>query len=76
MAENDLLTALVKQAKGHRDRVPVFRIAQTSAEESMTQARALAIQVWPQFGDCSFRPENVGTLVTQMRLSEDGRVNL
>jgi hypothetical protein len=31
MAKNDLLRALVKQAKGRRGRVPVFRIEQPSA---------------------------------------------
>jgi hypothetical protein len=76
MAKNDLLRALVKQAKGRRGRVPVFRIEQPSAEESVKQAWALATRVWPQFGDCRFRPEHLGDLLTQILLPDDGHVRV
>lgn len=76
MVESDLFAALVKLAKGHRDRVPVFHTVQPSSEESMKQARALAVLIWPLFGECSFRPENVDGLVTQMRLPDDGHVGI
>jgi len=76
VAKNDLLAALVKQAKAHRGRVPVFRIEQPSVEESVKQAWALATRIWPQFGDCKFRPEIQGVVLTQMRLPDDGHVRV
>jgi hypothetical protein len=76
MAKNDLLAALVKQAKGYVGGVPVFRIEQPFAEESVKQAWALATRMWPQFGDCIFRPEHLGDLFTLIRLPDDGHVRV
>src|SRR4030095_4170245 len=47
-----------------------------SAEESVQQALALATRIWPQFGDCKFRPEHLGDLLTQLRLPDDGHVRV
>jgi hypothetical protein len=76
LAKNDLLRTLVKQAKGYVGQVPVFRIEQPSAEDSVKQACALATRVWPQFGDCKFRPEHLGDVVTLIRLPDDGHVRI
>ncbi len=77
MAErNDLLDALVKQAKGYQDRAPVLRITEPLFEESMAKARELLIDVWPLFGDCSIVAANASTATARMQLPEEGRVDV
>ncbi len=74
--DGDLFAALVKQAKNYRDRVPAFQIEQPSVEKSLARVAGMLSVIWPFAGDCSpFLTVNNGAMA-QMRLSDDGRVDV
>ena len=70
--DGDLFAALVKQAKGYRDHVPVFHVEASSArlspaqgalaQESLAKVRRMLNVIWPFAGDCSLIVTNVGGL--------------
>lgn len=76
MGDGDLIAALARRAEGYRDRVPVFRIEQPNTEKLLRQARTVVNLLWPQFGDCSLRPEVVGAIMTMMHLPDEGHVDV
>jgi hypothetical protein len=74
--DSDLLAALVNQAVGYRDRVPLFHIVTPSRERSLARARGLLSVIWPFFGgDCGLITTEVGA-IDRVRLPNEGSLSV
>ena len=74
--DKEFHAALVKRARNFRERVPVFPIQQPVTEESVAQARGLALDIWNPVLRCLLIPPNVGAAQTRMQLPHNGRVDV
>lgn len=74
--DSDLVAALVKLAKGYRDRVPVFQIELPDPKDSIAKAQGLLNVLWPQFGDCNPFLNVSNGVLTAMRLPAEGRMDV
>jgi len=76
VTDKELRGELVRHARNYRERAPVFGINQPVPEESLAQARDLALAIWNPTLACLLIPPVVGNYQTLIQLPNNGNVSV
>ncbi len=77
VTDSELRGELIRHARNYRESAPVFGINQPVPEESLAQARDLALAIWnPTLACLLFPPVVDGNLETLMQLPNNGSVSV